>query len=170
VFLIYRSLRIDSRYKLSWLFPCGLIFHIIKQTQWSRVLLEKLTVTQLVKKFLAFYGTRRFITVFKRIRHWSLSWGSCLQSISLRIPWNNFLIFPCPFSVLRCVHFFQVLFFIHPSFCAFLFVALLSFQWYLFPHLSQTDLLWYSSSMPIAMYYLSLDCLILSLQYSVLLV
>jgi hypothetical protein len=28
-----------------------------------RVLLEKLTVTQLVK-FLAFYGTRRFITVF----------------------------------------------------------------------------------------------------------
>jgi hypothetical protein len=29
-----------------------------------RVLLEKLTVTQLVKKFPAFYGTRRFITVF----------------------------------------------------------------------------------------------------------
>jgi len=32
---------------------------------WSRVLLEKLTVTQLVKKFLAVYGARRFITVFK---------------------------------------------------------------------------------------------------------
>jgi hypothetical protein len=30
----------------------------------SRVLLEKLTVTQLVKKFPSFYGTRRFITVF----------------------------------------------------------------------------------------------------------
>ena len=29
---------------------------------WSRVLLEKLTVSQLVKKFPAFYGTRRFIT------------------------------------------------------------------------------------------------------------
>jgi hypothetical protein len=33
-------------------------------TPWSRVLLEKLTVTQLVKKFPAFYGTRKFITVF----------------------------------------------------------------------------------------------------------
>jgi len=30
------------------------------------VLLEKLKVTQLVTTFLAFYGTRRFITVFKR--------------------------------------------------------------------------------------------------------
>jgi len=40
----------------------------ISQRNWvipqSRVLLEKLTVTQLVKKFPAFYGTRRFITVF----------------------------------------------------------------------------------------------------------
>jgi hypothetical protein len=33
-------------------------------TPWSRVLLEKLTGFQLVKKFLAFYGTRRFITAF----------------------------------------------------------------------------------------------------------
>jgi hypothetical protein len=31
-------------------------------TQWSRVLLEKLTGLQLVKKFHAFYGTRRFLT------------------------------------------------------------------------------------------------------------
>ena len=30
-------------------------------TPWSRVLLEKLTIFQLVKKFPAFYGTRRFI-------------------------------------------------------------------------------------------------------------
>jgi len=29
----------------------------------SRILSEKLTVTQLVRKFLAFYGNRRFITV-----------------------------------------------------------------------------------------------------------
>jgi hypothetical protein len=43
-------------------------------TPWGRVHLEKLIVTQLVKKFLAqlvkklpaFYGTRRFITVFRR--------------------------------------------------------------------------------------------------------
>jgi len=40
---------------------------------WSRVLLEKLTGFQLVKKFLAFYGTRRFITAFTSARHLSLS-------------------------------------------------------------------------------------------------
>jgi hypothetical protein len=33
-------------------------------TPWSRVLVEKLTGSQLVKKFLAFYGTWRFITAF----------------------------------------------------------------------------------------------------------
>jgi hypothetical protein len=32
----------------------------------SRVFLEKLIVTQLVKAFPAFYGTQRFITVFTR--------------------------------------------------------------------------------------------------------
>jgi hypothetical protein len=37
-------------------------------TPWSRVLLEKLTGLQLVKKFPAFYGTRRFITAFTSIR------------------------------------------------------------------------------------------------------
>jgi hypothetical protein len=31
-------------------------------TPWSRVPLEKLTGLQLVKKFPAFYGTRRFLT------------------------------------------------------------------------------------------------------------
>ena len=31
-------------------------------TPWSRVLLEKLASLQLVKKFPAFYGTRRFLT------------------------------------------------------------------------------------------------------------
>jgi hypothetical protein len=41
-------------------------------TPWSRVL-EKLTVTQLVKKFPTFYGTQMFITVSTRAYHWSLS-------------------------------------------------------------------------------------------------
>jgi hypothetical protein len=41
-------------------------------TPGSRVLLEKLS-SQLVKKFPAFYGTRRFITVFTRAHHLSLS-------------------------------------------------------------------------------------------------
>ena len=42
-------------------------------TPCSRVLLEKLTVSQLVKKFSAFYGTRRFITAFTSAHHLSLS-------------------------------------------------------------------------------------------------
>ena len=41
-------------------------------TPWDRVLLEKLTGFQLVKKFPAFYGTRRFITAFTSARHLSL--------------------------------------------------------------------------------------------------
>jgi hypothetical protein len=43
-------------------------------TPWSRVLLEKLTGFQLVKKFPAFYGTRRFITA--TCPHPEPSWSS----------------------------------------------------------------------------------------------
>jgi len=42
-------------------------------TQWSRVILEKLTGSQLVKKYPALYGTRRFIPTFTSARHLSLS-------------------------------------------------------------------------------------------------
>jgi len=42
-------------------------------TPWIRVFLEKLTGFKLVKEFLAFYGTRRFITAFIRVCHMSLS-------------------------------------------------------------------------------------------------
>ena len=50
-------------------------------TPWCRVLLEKLTGLQLVKKFLAFHGTRMFITALTSVRHLSLSWASPIQSI-----------------------------------------------------------------------------------------
>jgi hypothetical protein len=42
-------------------------------TLWSRVLLENLTGPQLVKKFAAFYGTRRLITALESARQLSLS-------------------------------------------------------------------------------------------------
>jgi len=42
-------------------------------TPCSRVLLEKLIGSQLVKKFPTFYGTRRFITSFTTTLHLSLS-------------------------------------------------------------------------------------------------
>ena len=50
-------------------------------TPWCRVLLEKLTGLQLVKKFLAFHTTRRFITALTSVRQLSLSWASPTQSV-----------------------------------------------------------------------------------------
>ena len=51
-------------------------------TQWSRVLPAKIKNPQLVKKFPEFYETRRFITVFTRARHLSLSSVRSIQSTS----------------------------------------------------------------------------------------
>jgi hypothetical protein len=45
----------------------------ISLTPWRRVLLQKLTVPQLVKKFLASYGPRRFIAMFTTAYTWSLT-------------------------------------------------------------------------------------------------
>ena len=49
-------------------------------TPWCRVLPEQLTGLQLVKKFPAFHGTRRFIIALTNLRHLSLSWASPIQS------------------------------------------------------------------------------------------
>jgi hypothetical protein len=40
---------------------------------------EKLIIVQLLKNFSGFYGTRRFITVFTRAFHWSLSSATSIQ-------------------------------------------------------------------------------------------
>ena len=62
-------------------------------TPWCRVLLEKLTGLQLVKKFPAFYGTRRFITALTSVRHLSLSCASPIQSTySHPTSWRSILI------------------------------------------------------------------------------
>jgi hypothetical protein len=37
----------------------------VKCSLWGRVLLEKVTVPLVVKKFPAYYGTQRFMTAFK---------------------------------------------------------------------------------------------------------
>ena len=44
-----------------------------------RAVLEKLTDPQLIKQLVAFYRTRRFITVFTTARHLSLSWARLIQ-------------------------------------------------------------------------------------------
>ena len=50
-------------------------------TPWSRVVLQKLTDSQLGKKVPAFYGTQRFITAIKRACHLSLSSARPFQSM-----------------------------------------------------------------------------------------
>jgi len=57
-------------------------------TPWCSFLLEKLTGLQLVKKFPAFHGTRRFITTLTCVRHLSLSWG---QPNPVHIPTSHLL-------------------------------------------------------------------------------
>ena len=85
---------------------------------WSRVLLEKLTGLQLVKKFPSLYGTRMFITTFKSARHLSLSWASSIHSIPPHpTSWRSILIlsshlrlglpsglFPSGFPPKACTH------------------------------------------------------------------
>ena len=62
-------------------------------TPWCRVLLEKLTGLQLVKKFPTFHETRRFITALTSVRHLSLSWASPIQSIYTHpTSWRSILI------------------------------------------------------------------------------
>jgi len=59
----------------------------------SRVFLERLSGCQSVKKFLAFYGTRRFFTAFTSARHLSLSWANSIQSMSPHLTsWRFILI------------------------------------------------------------------------------
>jgi len=55
--------------------------HTYLLTPWSRVLLQKLTCFQSVKKFPAFHITRRFITAFKSARQLSLSWTTSIQAL-----------------------------------------------------------------------------------------
>jgi len=69
-------------------------------TAWSRVLLEKLTGFQPVKKFPALHGTRRFIPAFTSACQLSLSWASSIQFIPPHsTSWRSKSHFP--FSLLR---------------------------------------------------------------------
>ena len=74
-------------------------------TALSRVLLEKLTSSQLVKKFPAVYGTRSFITAFTSARQLPLYWASSIQSV---VPhptyWRSILILFCVFQVVSFPH------------------------------------------------------------------
>jgi hypothetical protein len=79
-----------SKWRQPFLHRSGCIFKISRLqrvftniTNWRLTdwLTVKLTVTQLDKKFSAFYGTRWITIVFTRARQWSLSWARWIQSI-----------------------------------------------------------------------------------------
>ena len=72
---------INYTYSLLWNKEWSKGCFIYLLTPWCRVLLEKLTDLQLVKKFSVFHGNRRFITALTSLRHPSLSWTSPIQSI-----------------------------------------------------------------------------------------
>ena len=62
-------------------------YSMVQSSSWEA------TGLQLVKKFPAFHGTRRFITALTSVRHPSLSWASPVQSIySHPTSWRSILI------------------------------------------------------------------------------
>ena len=65
-----------TSWRFSWLDT-----RITLLTARSRVLLEKLTGSQLVKRFPTFCGSRRFIIALTIARHLSLSWARSIQSM-----------------------------------------------------------------------------------------
>jgi hypothetical protein len=76
----------EFTFQLNWYSVQTSCSHIHEKdlpTPWSIVLLQKLRVTQLVKKYPTFYGTQSFITVFTRACHWSLFWARYVQSTPL---------------------------------------------------------------------------------------
>jgi hypothetical protein len=62
--------RHDSLIYSNFLFLTAEVLLILRNP-WNRILLDKITVVRLVKKFHIFNGTQRFIAVFIRARHWS---------------------------------------------------------------------------------------------------
>jgi len=58
----------------------------IKLIPWNSVLVEKLTVSKLVKKLPSFYESRMFIIVFTTARHWSLRSARYINTLFPRHP------------------------------------------------------------------------------------
>ena len=85
--LTLRASRRGNEIKIEYqIISCRLLTYLL--TPRYRVLLEKPTGLQLVKKFPAFHGTRKFITAFTSVRHLSLSWASPTQ---VHIPTSHLL-------------------------------------------------------------------------------
>jgi hypothetical protein len=70
-------------WKLNELYLNSLVkFHCsVWLTSCSWALPQKPPIMQLLKNFPAFHWTRRFVTVFTKVLHWSLSWARSIQFI-----------------------------------------------------------------------------------------
>ena len=92
LFRLSSSQYIPNYTSTGW-FISVLLNTVILPTPCSRVLLENLPVSQLVKIFPTFYGTRKFIIAFTSARHLSLSWARSIQSMPTHpISWRPTLI------------------------------------------------------------------------------
>jgi hypothetical protein len=97
---------------------CGVIVHLTffnftahyanLTTTKSRVFLQKPSLTKVLKNFRTFYGTWRFITVFARALHWSLSWARwILYQLMINHIWSWIrLCFRC-FHLNSCTYYFK---------------------------------------------------------------
>jgi hypothetical protein len=65
----------------------------IRLTPWSLALPERPPVAKPLKNFPIYYGTQRFITVFTRALHWSLSRARSIQSIPSPT-WSSLMLSP----------------------------------------------------------------------------
>jgi hypothetical protein len=99
VALFSLSTQITSNYGHDLILP---LTHSLTHS-WSWALLEKPPIVQLPKNFPAFYRTRRFITVFTRALHWSLSWAISIQSI----PSHPVSLVGCPRPLIQYIRIFS---------------------------------------------------------------
>jgi hypothetical protein len=60
------------------------------------VLLQKLIFAQLFKKYLSFYGTPTFTTVFTRTRHWTVSYATWMESTSFHTLFSKIIFHMVP--------------------------------------------------------------------------
>ena len=77
----------------TYLLNCVLTYLL---TPWCRVLLGKLPGLQLVKKFPAFHGTRRFITALTSVRHLSPEQASRMWIFLNKVFYREGLLAPLP--------------------------------------------------------------------------
>ena len=89
--LIEHILALVQQLKKSTYLPTYLLTYLF--TPYSRILFQKLTGSQPIKRFPKFYGRRRFITAITSARHLSLPSARSSQSIpSHPISWRSILI------------------------------------------------------------------------------